>query len=200
MIRPSSFRLAGLLLASAALFVAADLGAQTTWRGAPSGRATTTVVFNAVVPQGTPPAQRPAPLKVTIDYGQPHARGRAVAGGLIPHGEVWRLGANEATALTTDVDLDIGGQRVPKGAYTLFTLATANSMHLIVSKQTGQWGTQYDQAQDLVRIPMELQSRHEAMPGLQITLEPAGADTPLAGVLRVQWGTVEATVPYTAKP
>ncbi len=185
---------------SVSLFATADLAAQATYRVAPSGRATSTVVFNAVVPQGTPPAQRPAPLTVKVDYGQPHARGRAVAGGLIPHGTVWRLGANEATAFTTTADLEIGGMAVPKGEYTLFALATANTMHLIVSKKTGQWGTQYDAAEDLVRIPMTMMPRTEPLTGLQITLEPGAADAPLSAILRVQWGTVDAMVPLVVKP
>lgn len=197
--RTSVLRAIGSLV-TLAVFVAGDLAAQATYRGAPSGRATSTVVFTSVVPQGTPPEQRPAPHSVKIDYGQPHARGRAVAGGLIPNGTVWRLGANEATALTTTVDLEIGGKLVPKGEYTLFALATANSMQLIVNKKTGQWGTQYDEASDLVRIPMMLHARSESVPGLQITLEPGAADAPLSGVLRVLWGTVDAMVPYTAKP
>jgi hypothetical protein len=182
------------------LLATGSLEAQARWQGAPSGRATTKVTFTAVVPQGTPPAQRPAPLTVTIDYGQPHARGRAVAGGLIPNGEVWRLGANEATALSSTVDLEIGGQVVPKGSYTLFALATPTSMHLIVNRKTGQWGTAYEAAEDLVRIPMQLTSRSESIDALHISLEPAGDAAPLAGTLRVRWGTVDATVPYTAKP
>jgi hypothetical protein len=174
--------------------------AQARWQQAPSGRATTTVTLQAVVPQGTPPAQRPAPLTVKIDYGQPHARGRAVAGGLIPNGEVWRLGANEATTLTTTVDLEIGGQLVPKGEYTLFALGTPTSFQLVVNRKTGQWGTQYEAAQDLVRIPMQLAARTEQSEALQITLEPAGESAPLGGTLRVRWGTVDATVAYVAKP
>ena len=187
-----------LLLGTVVLGSSAE--AQTRWQGAPSGRASTKVTFTAVVPQGTPPAQRPAPLTVTIDYGQPHARGRAVAGGLIPNGDVWRLGANEATALTSTVDLEIGGMQVPKGSYTLFALATPTSMQLIVSKKTGQWGTAYDPAEDLVRIPMQLTTRAESLDALQISLEPTGESAPLGGTLRVRWGTVDATVAYTAKP
>lgn len=182
------------------LFADAQIAAQPAYRVAPSGRATTVITFTAVVPRGTPPAQRPAPLSVSINYGQPHARGRDVSGGLIPNGAVWRLGANEATALSTAIDLDIGGQRVPKGDYTLFALATETSMQLIVNRKTGQWGTEYDAAMDLVRIPMALQRRADALTGLQITLEPGGADAPLSGVLRVQWGTVDASVPFSATP
>ncbi len=192
--------LAVLSLGTALAIAPSDVAAQTRWQQAPSGRATTEVTFAAVVPQGTPPAQRPAPLTVKIDYGQPHARGRAIAGGLVPNGEVWRLGANNATSLTTSVDLDIGGQRVPKGEYTLFALGTPTSFHLIVNKKTGQWGTQYDATMDLVRIPMQLATRSESSDALHISLEPAGEAAPLGGTLRVRWGTIDATVGYTAAP
>jgi hypothetical protein len=203
--RPSIFRAprrAALLgtLVFGALAASSAAEAQPRWQGAPSGRASTKVTFTAVVPQGTPPAQRPAPLTVTIDYGQPHARGREIAGGLIPNGEVWRLGANEATALTSTVDLEIGGLLVPKGSYTLFALATPTSMQLIVNRKTGQWGTAYEAGEDLVRIPMQLTPRAESVDALQISLEPAGDTAPLAGALRVRWGTVDATVGYTARP
>lgn len=174
--------------------------AQGSWQQAPSGRATTTVTLMPVVPQGTPEAGRAAPLTISIDYGQPHARGRTIAGALVPDGEVWRLGANEATMLTTSVDLDIGGQRVPKGTYSLFALPSATGMQLIVNRKTGPTANQYDATQDLVRIAMQRVTRAETTEALHISLEPTGEAAPLGGTLRVQWGTVDATVGYAAKP
>lgn len=93
---------------------------------------------------------------VTIDYGRPAARGREIWGKLVPFDTTWRFGANAATQLTTDKDLMIGSAHVPAGKYTLFLYPTATAAWLIVNKQTGQWGTAYDKAQDLVRIPLEL--------------------------------------------
>jgi len=183
-----------------AALCASAAAAQTPWQQAPSGRATTTVTLTQVVPQDTPAERRAAPLTISIDYGQPHARGRVIAGALIPDGEVWRLGANEATMLTTSVDLEIGGQRIPKGAYSLFALASSGGMQLIVNRKTGPTANQYDAAQDLVRIPMQRATRAETTEALQISLEPTGEAAPLGGTLRVQWGTVDATVGYTAKP
>lgn len=190
--------LAGALLLSS--LGATSAAAQAPWQQAPSGRASTTVTLTQVVPQDTPAEQRAAPLTITIDYGQPHARGRVIAGALVPDGEVWRLGANEATTLTTAVDLDIGGQGVPKGTYSLFTLTTGPSMQLIVSRKLGPTANVYDATQDLVRIPMQRVLRAETTEALHIVLEPTGAAAPLGGTLRVQWGTVDATVGYTAKP
>jgi len=189
-----------LSLVAAANLCTLELAAQPAYQGVPSGRVTSKVVLEAVVPQGTPAAQRPPSHTISVDYGQPHARGRVIAGALIPYGEVWRLGANEATTLTTSVDLDVGGVNVPKGTYSLHALATATSMQLIVSKKIGANANVYDAALDLARIPMQLQARTESVESLQIALAPAGAAAPLGGTLRVKWGTVDAVVPYVAKP
>jgi hypothetical protein len=111
--------------------------------GAASTRDTARAVINGVT--------------LWVDYGRPAARGREIWGKLVPNDTVWRFGANAATQLKTDKDVTIGGLPVPQGTYTLFLYPTATSATLIVNKQTGQWGTAYDAAQDLVRIPLELE-------------------------------------------
>ena len=93
---------------------------------------------------------------ITITYNRPSMRGRKVMGGdLVPYGKVWRTGANAATTLTTPVDLTVGGTAVPAGKYTLYSLPEENSWQLIINKQTGQWGTEYDKGQDLARVNMK---------------------------------------------
>lgn len=92
--------------------------------------------------------------KVTIEYSRPSLRGRPMEQ-LTPSGKVWRTGANEATALTTEADLDIGGAKVPAGKYTLYTLPSRDTWKLIINKQTGQWGTEYHDDQDLARVDMK---------------------------------------------
>src|SRR5665213_298636 len=92
---------------------------------------------------------------VTIDYNAPHMRGRKIMGGLVPYGEEWRTGANPATTLKTSANLKIGTLDVPAGTYTIYTLPTADQWLLIVNKQNGQWGTIYNQNQDLGRTPMK---------------------------------------------
>lgn len=126
--------------------------------------------------------------KVTIEYNAPSARGRQVEGGLVPYGKVWRLGADSATTLTSDADLMIGNLRVPKGAHTLYLLASEGGWKLIVNKQTGQWGTVYNEAQDLGRVDMKATKLSQPAETLKITLEPAG-------MLVVEWGTTRASVP-----
>jgi len=96
--------------------------------------------------------------KITLEYSRPSLKGRKVGEELAPYGKVWRTGANEATALNTEVDLNIGGTKVPAGKYTIFTLPSEGTWKLIINKQTGQWGTNYDESQDLARIDMQKSS------------------------------------------
>jgi uncharacterized membrane protein len=132
--------------------------------------------------------------KVTIEYNAPSARGRKVEGGLIPYDAVWRLGADSATTLTTETDLTIGDLKVPKGVYTLYLQGGENAWKLIVNKQTGQWGTDYSQGQDLGRVSMKLSKLSEPAEKLKITLKSAGP----AATLEIVWGGTHAVVPVKA--
>ena len=124
---------------------------------------------------------------VTIEYNAPSARGRKVEGGLIPYGEVWRLGADSATTLTTNTNLKIGNLAVPKGVYTLYIAASESGWKLVVNKQTGQWGTEYNQPQDLGRVDMKLTKLSAPVETLKITLAN--------GMLDIEWGSTKASVP-----
>ncbi len=106
----------------------------------------------------SPPAQARVALDgkiVTIDYNQPSLRGRHVGAELAPYGKVWRTGANPATTLKTEVNLKIGDLAVPAGTYTIYSVPSATTWKLIINKQTGQWGTVYNQDQDLGRTDMK---------------------------------------------
>lgn len=166
------------------------------FRVEPSGRATTVVTLNRPAPRGAAAAERPAPSRISIDYGQPHLRGRDVLT-LIPDNQVWRLGANTSTSITTDLDLVIGGANIPKGTYTLWLLRSGNGAKLIVNKQTGQWGTAYDPSHDLVRVDMRAQRLQSPLESLQIALVPS--TTGPQGVLSVSWGTVSYAVDWAVK-
>ncbi|HEX8245502.1 MAG TPA: DUF2911 domain-containing protein [Longimicrobium sp.] len=131
--------------------------------------------------------------RIYVDYGRPSMRGRRIMGGLVPYGRVWRTGANAATTLVTDVDLLIGGQLVPRGTYTVYTLPTARGWTLIINKQTGQWGTQYEPARDLVRIPMQVATLREPVQQFTILLERGRGGN---GTLALEWETTRATVPF----
>jgi hypothetical protein len=135
-----------------------------------------------------------APMKVVIDYGQPFARGRVVEGTLIPAGQVWRTGANAATSLVTEANLQIGTVSVPKGSYTLYSLWTpGKGMQLIINKQTGQWGTEYKQEMDLARIPMTVTKSATVVEKFEITVTPAGN----GGEIALHWDTMKAAATFT---
>ena len=78
---------------------------------------------------------------INTDYSSPRMKGRKIFGGLVPYGQVWRTGANEATTFVTDTDLSVGGKEIPAGSYTLFTLPGADKWALIISKKTDEPGT-----------------------------------------------------------
>ena len=184
------------------LLLAAPLGAQDAAQPhpkvAPSGRVTTSVTFDGrVLPDGrwfTLTPSHSGPSRITIDYGQPHARGREIFGALVPYGQVWRLGANWATRLTLDFDARVGDLDVPRGEYTLFLLPRENGGELIVSRQTRQWGTDYDPSYDFGGTPLRRRTLGEPVRSLAITLEPdlpAEEGAVPSGTLRVAWGEAE---------
>ncbi len=187
--------IASLRLAALTALAAAPLAAQTpALRAAPSGRATVEVSLSTPRVQGQP---APTPVKIKIDYGQPHARGRAVPAELAKPGTVWRTGANSSTTLTTDLDLKIGTADVPKGAYSLYTLRTDAGYVLIINKNTGQWGTEYVADKDLARVPLTARTLPESLESLQIALVPdAGA---AKGKLTIAWGTLHLSTDWSAR-
>ena len=130
---------------------------------------------------------------ISISYGRPYLKGRkAVGGALVPYGQVWRMGADEATKLTTDTDLMIGDLKVPKGSYSLFILAEKDKWTLIVNKTADQWGAfNYNQSQDLGRVPMRTNS--SPSPAEQFTITLAEAQNMVT--LHLAWENVEASVP-----
>src|SRR5271169_6019206 len=105
---------------------------------------------------------------VTVDYSRPSMRGRKIFGGLVPYGQVWRTGANSATSLKTDANLTIGGASVPAGSYTLYTIPDEKKWTLIINKETGQWGTEYSEKDDLARVEMKVSKN--ASPTEQFTI------------------------------
>jgi len=129
--------------------------------------------------------------KITITYGRPSVRGRKIMGGLVPYGQVWRTGADEATTFETDVDLDINGLKVPKGKYGLFTLPSAGDWTLIINKTAKQWGAfNYKEADDLGRAKMQVSKSSSPVEQFTISLRPAGSN---AVTLKMEWENTIAT-------
>ena len=111
------------------------------------------------LPQASPAAsvsQAIGPATVSIDYHRPSVRNRAIWGGLVPYGEVWRTGANEATKIQFSDAVRIDGHEVPAGTYSFFAIPTANSWTLILNKNAAQWGAfKYAVADDLLRFEVK---------------------------------------------
>src|SRR5437899_2488595 len=143
------------------------------------------------------------PSCIAISYGQPHARGRKVEGGLIPQDTVWRFGANSATTLHSDVDLTLGDLKLPRGDYSLFILYTRSGYALIVNRGTGQWGTDHDATKDIGRVTFASRTMAEPEGSLSVYLvpdapQPATGHANLSGVLRIKWGTTELSTNWRA--
>ncbi len=96
--------------------------------------------------------------EVTISYGRPGVKGRTIWGKLVPYGQVWRAGANEATKITFSGDVLIEGQKLSKGAYSFYTIPTEGEWTLIFNKVADQWGTNYDADQDALRVQVKPQT------------------------------------------
>ncbi len=129
--------------------------------------------------------------QVWVDYGRPTKRGRVIFGDVVPWNAVWRTGANAATQFSTSADLVIGGTTVPAGKYTLWTLPTQRGWKLIINKQTGQWGTEYDAAQDLARVDAKVETLATPVEQMVIAFEP--------GALIVSWDKTKVSVPVSRK-
>ena len=127
---------------------------------------------------------------IQIDYGRPMKRGRVIFGNVVPWDTVWRTGANQATQLITDKDLVIGGTTVPAGTYSLFTIPSAKGWQLIINKQHGQWGTDYDAKQDLARIPMVIHEVDIPIERLSISTRASGGGSELV----ISWDRTQASV------
>ena len=147
----------------------------------------------------SPPAQAAVSLNgksVTIDYCAPSMRGRKIFGGLVPYDKVWRTGANEATSFVTQANLKIGGATVPAGSYTLYTLPNPTRWLLIINKQTGQWGTVYNEPMDLTRIAMESKPLSPPQEKMSITFENTHGNVT---ELHIRWDTTNQYIAVIAQ-
>jgi Protein of unknown function (DUF2911) len=145
--------------------------------------------------QESPPAETSALLagkKIEIKYSSPRVRGRKIMGGLVPFGQVWRTGADSATTMSTQADLQIGALKVPKGNYTVYTIPTPTEWTLIVSKELGQWGTDYHPNLDLGRAKMSVKPLDRPAENFKIELSPAGGNK---GNLVMTWEKTQASIP-----
>lgn len=145
----------------------------------------------------SPPANTSAVIagdRIAIDYYAPSMHGRKVMGGLVPYGEVWCTGANWATKITTEADLDVNGMKLPKGSYSIWTLPNDKQWMLIINKQTGQFHLDYDETQDFGRVKMNLKTLDSPVETFKIRVEPTTGNK---GTLSLMWENTDAWVPFT---
>jgi hypothetical protein len=132
----------------------------------------------------------------TIDYGRPLVRGRVLLGNILPYDYVWRTGANAATQFTTSAPLTLAGIRIPAGTYTLWTVPRANGADLIINRQTGQWGTDYDGSQDLGMSPMTTETLTTPVEKFTMSIT---ATSRVRGALAMAWGPFRWTAPIEVR-
>jgi len=143
----------------------------------------------------SPPAKAECKLAqgrtITVDYSSPRMKGREIYGGLVPYGEVWRTGANEATTFVTNADLTVGGKDVPAGSYTIFTVPNRDKWTLIISKRTGEWGIPYPgEADDLARVEMKVTPLPSPVENFTVGFDQAAAGC----TMRMDWEGTRAWV------
>jgi hypothetical protein len=131
--------------------------------------------------------------RMMVDYGRPSRRGRVVFGHVVPWGRVWRTGANQATQFTTDTPLVIGGEKIPAGTYSLWTVPRPDGATLILNRRTGQWGTHYERTLDVARIEMSREILAQRLERFTIGFESADD----GGVLRLSWESTSYLVPIS---
>ena len=129
---------------------------------------------------------------IWIDYGRPAKRGRQLLGGIVPYGEVWRTGANAATQFRVNREIELAGQPIPAGLYSLWTVPTPTGVSLVINRQAGQWGTEFDPAQDLGRYPLVVRPLQASVERFTISVADLGG----AGEIRFDWGEVRWVAPF----
>jgi hypothetical protein len=131
---------------------------------------------------------------LSIEYGQPSLKGRTDAA-LMPNGQPWRVGADEATVLKTDKPLKFGTLTLEPGTYTVNAEPGEKQWQLIVGKlsKPGQWGVPYNASLEIGRAPMSITAAKSPLEQLKISID----DTPKGGTLKVEWGSKVASIPFT---
>jgi Protein of unknown function (DUF2911) len=131
---------------------------------------------------------------IKTDYSSPRMKGRKIYGDLVPYGEVWRTGANEATTFVTSSAIKVGGKDVPAGSYTIFTVPGPDKWTLIINKKTGEWGIPYKyQSDELARVDMKVSKLPAPVENFTIAYEKS----PNGCAMHIDWETTRAAVSIT---
>ncbi len=133
---------------------------------------------------------------ITVDYSSPRAKGRKIFGGLVPYGEIWRTGANEATTFVTDANLMVGGKNVPAGNYTIFTIPSPDKWTLIINEKTGEWGIPYKyESDEFARADMQVSKTSALVANFTISFHEVGTGCHMY----LDWENTRATVQIAEK-
>jgi hypothetical protein len=132
--------------------------------------------------------------KIHVSYYAPSMHERKIMGNLVPYGEVWCTGANYATQIDTDADLDMGGLKMPKGSYSIWTLPTEKEWTLIINKQIGQFHLDYNKSRDFGRVKMNLKALPSPVETFTIKLAQNGDNK---GLLSLLWENTEASESFS---
>lgn len=132
---------------------------------------------------------------ITVDYSSPRMRGRKIFGELVPYGEVWRTGANEATTFVADGNvIAVTGTRIPAGSYTIFTVPNPDNWTLIINKHTGEFGIPYKyQSEELARVPMKVTKLSSPVENFTIRFDHTGGSC----TMQLSWESTQASVEFT---
>ena len=134
------------------------------------------------------------PLVARVVYSRPQKNGRTLFGDLVSYGKVWRLGANEATEIEFFKDVNITGNKVKKGRYTLYALVDTDKWTMILNKETDTWGAfKYDMNKDVLRIPVPVEKQTEITEAFSIEFEKATKGANLV----INWDDVLVKLPIT---
>ena len=111
--------------------------------------------------------------KISVDYGRPGVKGRTVFGDLVPYGKIWRAGANSATKITFEQNVNFGGKEVKAGSYALFIIPSENQWKVYLNKDANQWGAYaYDEKLNIVEITLPVQKLAEKKEWFDIAVNP----------------------------
>lgn len=134
------------------------------------------------------------PLAARVIYSRPQKAGRPIFGGLVKNGDLWRLGANEATEIEFYKNVRIGGKKINKGRYTLYAITSDNYWTIIINKDTDTWGAfKYDAKKDVARATASLQKTDAVIESLAMGFEKTTGGFNLV----IGWENVKATLPIT---
>ncbi|HEX8815823.1 MAG TPA: DUF2911 domain-containing protein [Terriglobales bacterium] len=148
----------------------------------------------------SPPAQAQCKFSdgktISIDYSSPRAKGRKIFGELVPFGEVWRTGANEATTFVNTANVTVGSLSVPAGNYTLFAVPNKDKWSIIINKKTGEWGIPYKyESDELGRADMMVSSTPSAVENFTIAFDQSGSSCKL----KMSWENTQASIDIKEK-